>query len=97
MNSLPHEVIFSIVSHLESMDCIECYQVSRQWQLIIPSFASRPWRDITVNEESFWMLSYLSVFGRHIRAVRIVLQDLGKAITALDRLKLCPLLQKLGR
>ncbi|KAI7880159.1 hypothetical protein K492DRAFT_195363 [Lichtheimia hyalospora FSU 10163] len=96
MNSLPHEVIFSIVSHLEPMDCIECYQVSRQWQLIIPSFASRPWQDITVNNESFWMLSYVSVFGRHIRTVRIVLQDLRKAITALDRLKLCPLLQKLG-
>ncbi|KAJ8653307.1 hypothetical protein O0I10_011057 [Lichtheimia ornata] len=95
MNHLPHEVILNIVSQLDPMDCIECFQVSRQWRHLLPLYAARPWRDITVDKDSLHMLSYVHVFGRFVRTARLKLKVLGTMITALDRLTSCSLLEKL--
>lgn len=97
MNRLPHGVILNIVSRLEPLDCIEWSQVSRQWRRLLPLYAAEPWRDIKVDVNSFRMLSHLHVFGRFVRTARLKLGALGAMLVALDRLKSCSLLEKLGK
>lgn len=97
MNRLPHRVIVNIVSRLDPLDCVELIQVSRQWRHNVPACTALPFQDITVNENSFQILSHIHVFGRFVRTARIKLHVFGAMIKALDRLKSCSLLQKLGK
>ncbi|KAI7877804.1 hypothetical protein K492DRAFT_197351 [Lichtheimia hyalospora FSU 10163] len=96
MNYFPHEVIYNIVSQLSPMDCIECYQVSRQWQTFIRPFAASCFRDIKLDDhqDSLKTLAHIHVFGRFVRTVRLKIEELETTIKVLDRLKSCSLLQK---
>lgn len=97
MNCLSGSVIVNIVSRLGPIDCIECFQVCRQWRHFIRLFAAQPFRDITVDEYSLKTLAHIHVFGRFMRTARVKLRLYDTLIKTLDRLKSCSLLQKLGK
>lgn len=84
------------MSELEPLDCIECLQVSRHWRHFIPAFASRPFRDITLHEDSARLLSFLHIFARFVRTARLKFDRLRQLKMAMDHVKSCTLLQKLG-
>ncbi|KAI7874936.1 hypothetical protein K492DRAFT_199567 [Lichtheimia hyalospora FSU 10163] len=95
MIHLPGEIISNIVSTLEPMDCNECFQVSRQWRHVIPRYASQPFRNTTVNDDSLRALACINVVGRFVITARLKFEQMATMIKVMDRLKSCSLLQKL--
>lgn len=95
MNRLPPEVIRTIASHSDPWDCIEWFKVSRQCRHVL--YAAQPWRDITVDENSLRMLSYIPVLGRFVRTARIRFKQYGSVTKVMHHLKACSSLERLGR
>ena len=76
---LPFDIMVSIISYLDQLDCLTCTEVCRSWHSAIPQYAQGPWDKLKISYKKKSVQDLLTnkrwqqFLGGHVK--HIVLQD----------------------
>ncbi|CDH57090.1 predicted protein [Lichtheimia corymbifera JMRC:FSU:9682] len=99
LQSLPYDVVITILSFLTQQDCLRCLEVCREWCTLIPMYARETvFREIQLDEQYLGDNKSMHKFlGPHVDAVSF--KKCHRLDRVLDMLhaKQCSNIQRLGK